>query len=69
MRDLSGCPDGSASACVGVRAAQRTASVAPLAASMDRHERGHTTKFQDRAQVWGRASGVNCTQCWAAREI
>ena len=46
--------------------AQRTASVAPLATSINRHKRGHATTFLNRAQPTGRASGVNCTQCWAA---
>ena len=30
------------------------------------HEQRHATTFQNRAQPRGRASGVNCTQCWAA---
>ena len=47
--------------------AQRTASVAPLAAFIDRHKRWHATSSVNRAQPTGRASGVNCTQCWAAR--
>ena len=47
MRDLSGCPDGSAP-CVGLRAAQRWASGVPLAAFLmarlaarDAHEKRH----------------------------
>ena len=47
--------------------AQRTASVAPLAPLLNRHSWWHATTFQNRAQPTGRASGVNCTQCWAAR--
>ena len=46
--------------------AQRTASVAPLATSINRHGRRHATTGKNCAQPMGRASGVNCTQCWAA---
>ena len=51
-----------------VQAAQRQASAAPLAASTDRHERWGATTPKDRAQLRGRASGVRCTQCWAASD-
>ena len=47
-------------------AAQRQASAALLATSVDRDERQHATTPKNRAQVRGRASGVRCTQCWAA---
>jgi len=47
-------------------AAQRQASAAPLATSGDRDKRCYATTPKNRAQVRGRASGVRCTQCWAA---
>ena len=53
--------------CVGMRAAQRRASVAPLATSIDRHERRHATMFQDRAQV--RAAPAASTARNVGRQI
>jgi len=46
MRGLSGCPDGSAR-CVGMRAAQRQASTAPLAGLIDGTTQRHGTRMKN----------------------
>jgi len=60
MRDLSGCPDGSAP-CVGLRAAQRSASGAPLA-DVEIGTADGTGRTRKTPRFTGRASGVTCTR-------
>ena len=46
MRDLSDCPDGSASTCRG-EGGPTCASTAPLAGSIDRGKRWHETRMKN----------------------
>ena len=65
MRDLSDCPDGSAS--VFRDEGGPTHSVRCAAGDLHRPARAMARhRCLNRAQPTGRASGVNCTQCWAA---
>ena len=65
--NMPGCPKICPASALRLRLdAQRQPSAVPLATSTDRHERWHATTPKDRAQLRGRASGVRCTQCWAA---